>query len=449
MAYIPLTASDREQMLRKIGVASVDELFSDIPEDLRLKSFDWLPPSDERETLSILKGLAEANRAAAEAPCFLGAGAYDHYIPAAVDAICSRSEFYTAYTPYQPEVSQGTLQAIFEFQSLICALTGLAVSNASMYDGPSALGEAVLIASSYTKKQKVLYAESLSPVYLAVVRTYLESGSIELIPVKTARDGRVDPSDLSSKLSADTACLVLQNPNFFGVIEDGAALKKILGPTMLVVCADPNSLGLLAPPGSYGASICVGDCQPLGLPMSFGGPYAGYLAVSNDLMRKLPGRIVGRTVDCDGKTGFVLTLQTREQHIKREKATSNICSNQALCALRSTIYICLLGKTGLKNVSCACLDKAHRMAEAACKNKGFSLRYTSPFYKEFVLDCPSNAAKLAEEVFNRFGILAGVPLSRFNPQDSNGLLISVTEKRTGDEIVGLSAALAQVAGGLK
>ncbi|MDD2714444.1 MAG: aminomethyl-transferring glycine dehydrogenase subunit GcvPA [Candidatus Wallbacteria bacterium] len=442
MPYIPLTADDRKEMLREIGVKSVDELFSAIPEKIRLKKFDFLTGLTEQETLSLVQDLAIKNRKAAEAPCFMGAGAYDHYVPSAIDALTSRGEFYTAYTPYQPEVSQGTLQAIFEFQSLICSLTGMEVANASMYDGPTALAEAALLCTRQTGKKTVLYPDSLHPCYLEVLKTYLSCLEIVLHPVKSDKSGRIDLKDLAGKLIPDTACLLLQNPNFFGIVENGPEISAVVkDKALLIVSADPNSLGLLTAPGSYGAAACVGDCQPLGIPLSFGGPYAGFFAVDKTLMRKMPGRLVGKALDRDGKEGFVLTLQAREQHIKREKATSNICSNQALCALRATIYLSLAGAAGLAESAETSSGNAHYLAGKISKIPGFSLRYSGEFYKEFLIDCPKPAAEIFDELFSSHNLLCGVPLSRFKPEDRLGLLIAATEKRTVREMDALVQAL--------
>lgn len=441
MNYLPLTPQDMEEMLKKINVSSVDNLFSAIPPELRVNKFDFLPESDELSTAAHIADLGMKNRKACEAPCFLGAGAYDHFIPAAIDALTSRGEFYTAYTPYQPEASQGTLQAIFEFQSMISALTAMDCANASMYDGATALAEAVLMAVRHTGKNTVLYPDTLHPQYLRVLKTYLTSYPVSYIELPSS-EGKIDLDRLSKADLEQSACFILQNPNFYGIIEDGHIISKtISGKTMLIVCADPNSLGLLDPPGHYQASICVGDCQPLGLPAGFGGPYAGFLAVEKSLMRKMPGRLVGKTADLDGKTGFVLTLQAREQHIRRDKATSNICTNQALCALRSTIYLSLLGKQGLSEAASISYSRAHLLAAEISKIPGFKLRYKSPFYKEFLVDCPVDAKTLTDSIFNSHSILAGIPMSHFDKKDTRGLLIAVTEKRTIADIESLIKAL--------
>jgi glycine dehydrogenase subunit 1 len=443
MPFIPISDNDKKEMLSEINASSIDELFNVIPESIRLKKFDSFEGCNEYEATMALGEIAKKNRAATDALCFAGAGTYDHFVPAAIDPLVSRGEFYTAYTPYQPEVSQGTLQAIFEYQSMICTLTGMEVANASMYDGASALAEAILLSLRNTRKNKIFISKVINPLYRQVINTYLTGQEIEMIEVPI-NDGKTDIKSVKNKIDKDTACFVIQNPNFYGVIEDGKEIRENLDDKIdFIVCADPNSLGILEAPGNYGANIVVGDCQPFGIPLSFGGPSNGYFAVDKAHMRKMPGRVVGQTNDVDGKIGYVLTLQAREQHIRREKATSNICSNQQLSALRSLVYMSLAGEEGLKEVSYKCAENAHYLADKISSLKGFSLRFNSAFYKEFVVDCPTETAKICKDLLDNHGIIAGISLSRFDSSDNAGLLIAVTEKRSKKEMDLLVEALAK------
>jgi len=429
MPFIPISDNDRREMLSEINAASIDELFEVIPESIRLKEFESFKGCNEYEALKKLQNIAKKNRKATDAVCFAGAGVYDHFVPSAIDPIVSRGEFSTAYTPYQPEVSQGTLQAIFEYQSMICSITGMEVANASMYDGASALAEAILLSLRNTKKKKIFIAESINPLYRQVIDTYLSGQKLEIMDIQF-KDGQIDLDDIKNSIDLETSCVVLQSPNFFGIIEDIKEIRGVVPEKVdLIVCTDPNSLGLIEAPGNLGADIVVGDCQPFGIPLSFGGPSNGFFAVNKKHMRKMPGRIVGMTEDADGKKGYVLTLQAREQHIRREKATSNICSNQQLCALRSLVYMSLAGEEGLRDISKKCVSNAHYLAEKINSLNGFSLRYSAPFYKEFIIDCPIDAEKIFDEIYIKHGIISGVPLSRFNSNDKKGLLIAVTEKR--------------------
>ncbi len=434
MGFVPNTEEDRQEMLKAIGVSSFEELISDIPPEIRLKEDLKLPePLSEYEVLKELREISEKNLDLNHAISFLGGGAYDHFIPSAVFTIISRSEFYTAYTPYQAEVSQGTLQAIYEYQTMICRLTGMDVANASMYDGGSALAEAVLLALGHTGRNEVIIAGPINPNYLSVVRTYTHPKKAD-IKLTRFDSGICDIDDLKSKVTDKTACVVVQQPNFFGNIEDVFEIEKLAHNVgaLLIVAVDPISLGILIPPGEYGADVVVGEGQPLGIPLSFGGPYLGIFAVKEFLIRKIPGRLSGITIDRDGERGFVLTLQTREQHIRREKATSNICTNQGLMMLAATVYMALMGKHGLREVAKLCLQKSHYLAEQISKINGFKLKYNQPFFKEFVVQTPIPVSEIKRKLQQK-KILPGIDLSKFDGY-GDGLLIAVTEKRTKKEM---------------
>ena len=435
MRYTPHTDADRKLMLERIGVKTVDELFSGIPAEIRLnRPLDLPEPLSEPEAVCVLNKLASANTGANQLACFAGAGAYDHYIPAIIDTIISRPEFYTAYTPYQAEVSQGTLQAIYEFQSLVCRLYGTDVANASMYDCASALAESAHMARDITRRAKVLVAASVNPTHVEVVRTYAHGLNIPIEFVPLAGN-TIDLDALSRMCNADVAALIIQHPNFFGNIEPIRRASEIVhkAGALLVVSADPISLGALEPPGAYDADIAVGDGQPLGIPLSFGGPYLGLMSAKKKYIRNMPGRIIARTVDTEGKLGFVLALQTREQHIRREKATSNICTNQALCALAASIYMATMGRTGIAEVASQSMAKAHYLAGGIAGIRGFSTETSAPFFKEFVVRTPVPAARVVEAGV-KHGILAGVALDRFDPEWKDRLLVAVTEKRTRAEM---------------
>jgi glycine dehydrogenase subunit 1 len=434
MGFVPNTEEDKKEMLKAIGVSSFEELISDIPPEIRLKEELNLPePLSEYEVLKELQSISEKNLDVNHAICFLGGGAYDHFTPSAVFAIISRSEFYTAYTPYQAEVSQGTLQSIYEYQTMICRLTGMDVANASMYDGGSALAEAVLLSIEHTERTEVVIAGPVNPNYLKVVKTYTHPRRAE-IKLTRFDDGVCDIEDLKQKVTDKTACVIVQQPNFFGNIEDVFEIEKVAHShgALFIVAIDPISLGLLVPPGEYRADIVVGEGQPLGIPLSFGGPYLGIFAVKEFLIRKMPGRLSGITIDRDGERGFTLTLQTREQHIRREKATSNICTNQGLMMLAATVYMALMGKQGLKEVATLCLQKSHYLAEKISQIKGFKLKYNQPFFKEFVVETPIPASVIKEKLQAK-KILPGIDLSKFDGY-GDGLLIAVTEKRTKKEM---------------
>ncbi|MBI1918381.1 MAG: aminomethyl-transferring glycine dehydrogenase subunit GcvPA [Planctomycetes bacterium] len=407
-------------MLRSIGVASIEELFAQVPAALRLKRPLDVPRAlTEIELTQHLHELAARDVPAGEAVCFLGGGSYDHFIPAVVDAVAGRSEFYTAYTPYQAEASQGSLQAFFEFQTLVCQLTGLDVANASLYEGGSAVAEAVIMALSITGRTgKVVVAESVHPEYRRALATYLTNlePHIETLP---APGGFLDPSDLKRVLDEQTACVVVQHPNFFGCLEEVEELARLAHErgALFVVSFDPISLGLLKRPGQYGADIAVAEGQCLGNPMAYGGPYVGLLACRGDkeFLRKVPGRLVGETTDRNGKRCWVLTLQTREQHIRREKATSNICTNQGLFALRAAVYLAALGPQGLKETAELCTRKAHYAAERLTQVEGASLAFDRPFFKEFTLSVPGSATDLLRRLFDD-GYHAGLSLGRWYPE---------------------------------
>ncbi len=434
MGFVPNTEEDRQEMLKAIGVSSFEELISDIPPEIRLKEDLKLPePLSEYEALKELREISEKNLDLNHAISFLGGGAYDHFIPSAVFTIISRSEFYTAYTPYQAEVSQGTLQAIYEYQTMICRLTGMDVANASMYDGGSALAEAVLLALGHTGRNEVIIAGPINPNYLSVIRTYTHPKRAD-IKLTRFDSGICDIDDLKNKVTDKTACVVVQQPNFFGNIEDVFEIEKLAHNVgaLFIVAIDPISLGILIPPGEYGADVVVGEGQPLGIPLSFGGPYLGIFAVKEFLIRKIPGRLSGITIDRDGERGFVLTLQTREQHIRREKATSNICTNQGLMMLAATVYMALMGKQGLREVAKLCLQKSHYLAEQISKVNGFKLKYNQPFFKEFVVQTPIPASEIKKKLQQK-KILPGIDISKFDGY-GDGLLIAVTEKRTKKEM---------------
>jgi len=432
--YVLNTPDDRHDMLAAIGAGSVEDLFESIPTDLRLNRELAIPgPMGELELADHLAGLAERSTGADRA-CFLGAGCYDHFIPAVVDHVAGRSEFYTAYTPYQPEASQGSLQAFFEYQTLICRLTGMDVANASLYEGASALAEAVLMATRVTRRRRLVVAEAVNPQYRDVLDTYLANVDCEPVLVPPV-DGVTAAEAVACALDDRTAAVVVQHPNFFGCVESVGPIAETAhaNGALLVVAVDPISLGLLKRPGDYGADIVVAEGQPLGIPLSFGGPYLGVMATRQAFLRRLPGRIVGQTTDRRGKRCFVLTLQTREQHIRREKATSNICTNQGLMALRAPAYLAVMGPGGLRAVAELSGRKAHYLAGRVAALKGFRLRFGSPFLREFVLQCPGPAEDVLE-FLARAGIAGGVPLGRYWPEMADCLLVAVTEKRTREQL---------------
>jgi glycine dehydrogenase subunit 1 len=448
VAYLYNTPEQQRQMLATIGVDSVAELFEQIPAPLRLNRPLALPPAlTEIELESHLHELAARNGNGSSLVSFVGGGAYDHFIPAAVDAVASRSEFYTAYTPYQAEASQGSLQAFFEYQTLICELTGMDVSNASLYEGGTAVSEAVFMAMRVTgRHQKVVMLESVHPEYRQVCQTYLRQVNCELLVVPCP-GGSADPDDLRKVLDDQTACLVVQHPNFFGCLEEARELTAVAhqAGALSVVSFDPISLGLLSRPGEYGADIAVAEGQSLGIPLQYGGPYLGIMTCRNDFVRKMPGRLIGETVDREGRRCFVLNLQAREQHIRREKATSNICTNQGLMALRAAAYLALLGRAGLREVAELCTRKAHYAAEMLTQIKNFELAFPDkPFFKEFTVrirgDVSRKLALAREAGFDLGPALERYPASKL-PTRFDCFLVAVTERRTGDEIDRLAEAL--------
>lgn len=426
MRYLPNSAADRQDMLRAAGHAHIDELFEQIPSELRSSGKLNLPgPFSESEILEFFqKAAVESSR---EYVSLLGAGAYSHYRPVVVDSLLSRSEFFTAYTPYQAEIAQGTLQAMFEFQTLMTQLTGQEVSNASLYDGSTATTEASLMALRVTRRRRLVLARTLHPEYRQILRTYVHNQDVELVELPYTAAGRVDTAQLESTLDNQTAAVVIQSPNFFGVLEQVpalAALAHTKGALLIVTVTEPLSLAVVNPPSA--ADIVCGEAQSFGVPVAFGGPYVGFLTTREKFLRQMPGRLVGQTVDTEGRRGFVLTLATREQHIRREKATSNICTNQSLCALAATIYLCLLGKTGLRQLAEQNLAKAHYAAQKLREVPGFATPLASPFFNEFVLRVPGDAESLLEDL-RQERIVGGLHLGKFYPELANHLLICCTE----------------------
>jgi len=435
--FTPHTSAEREEMLRAVGVQSVADLFEAVPKKFRFPKLDLPPRRSELEITNELSDLANGNGSVKDMMCFLGAGAYNHYIPAAVDAIISRGEFFTAYTPYQPEISQGTLQAIFEYQSLIANLTGMDACNASHYDGATATAEAVILAHAHFrgKRPKMVLSPALNPMYRETVRTYIQGYEEIKVVGDDAKDPLISPDELIKLIDSDTALVIVQYPDFFGRIYDYAKLGEAahqMG-ALFAVAVNPTALGLLKPPSEFGADIVVGEGQPLGIPLSLGGPYLGLFATKKDLVRKISGRLVGETVDQDGKRGYVLTLTAREQHIRREKATSNICSNQGLMALASAVYLSLLGKQGLRQVAELCYQKAHYAAKQISSIKGYKVKTSSPFFHEFIVECPMPVSELTTHLLGH-GILGGYDLSEAYPALKNCMLVAVTEMNSKDDI---------------
>ena len=440
MPFISNTDADRREMLKTIGVESVDDLFADIPEPLRCDGLDLPAGLTEQEVRYKLAELADQNRTGLVS--FLGGGLYDHFIPAALESLVYRSEFYTAYTPYQPEMSQGTLQAVYEYQTAIARLTGMEAANASLYDGGTAIYEAILMAMRITKREKVLIDDSVNPIYRKMVRSYTRNLGIELIELPSL-EGLPDRKAIAEHLDEKTAAVIVQTPNVFGCIDDVTDIAAMAHEhkALLVASTYPIALGLLKPPGQMDADIVVGEGQSLGMPVSFGGPYLGFMATRKKYMRKMPGRIAGQTVDADGNRGFVLTLQAREQHIRREKATSNICTNEGLCALTALAYMCLLGKQGLRELAEVCAEKASYAQQRLLDIPGVSLLMPKRYYfNEFVIKLPTTADRVIRELMNR-NIAAGFPLGRYWPEMNNCLLVAVTEKRTKADIDYLAHAL--------
>jgi glycine dehydrogenase subunit 1 len=440
--YIPNTAEDQAEMLARIGVPDVADLFQEIPEAARRPALDLPPALSEPELVAHLRALAARNRDVEALPSFLGAGAYNHYVPSVVPHLTGRSELYTSYTPYQPELSQGILQATYEFQSLICELTGMEVTNAGMYDGPTALAEAALMACRLTGRRRVLLPATLHPASAEVLRTYVSWLDVIVETYGDASEGALDPSALA--LDSDVACVVVQQPNFFGCLEDVEALGDAAhdAGALLVATVYPIALGLLRPPGAQGADIVVGEGQPLGTPISFGGPYLGLFSCRERYVRQMPGRIVGATQDARGRRGFVLTLQTREQHIRREKATSNICTSEALVAVAASVYLAALGPGGLRRLAELCYHRAHYAADRIAALPGYSLAFRQPFFNEFAVRCPAGLgpAEVNRRLLAR-GIIGGLDISRQVP---GGLLLCVTEMNDRAQIDRLVAALEEI-----
>jgi glycine dehydrogenase subunit 1 len=429
--FIPHTADQKKAMLAAIGVSSVEELLDGLPKSLIRPPMNLPRSMTEMELVRHIEELAARDHLAAS---YLGAGAYEHFIPSSVWALALRGEFATAYTPYQPEASQGTLQSIYEFQSLVCELFNMDVANASMYDGASAAAEACLMAAKATGRNEILLPDTVHPDTRHVIQTYLARSGVRIQPLPCPK-GFIDPDDLKKSLSTQTAALLVQTPNFLGCLEIHVhELSKAVHETgaLLIASSYPVSLGMIAPPGDYDADIAVAEGQPLGLPLGYGGPYVGLLACKQELIRRMPGRIAGQTVDTEGRRAFVLTLQAREQHIRREKATSNICTNQALCALAATIHLSLLGKEGLKHLADLNFQKAH-YAAAELSKRGFTPAFATPFFNEFVLRCPVAPERIVEELAKQ-QVLAGLPLGPYYPALRDCLLVCVTEIRTREDI---------------
>jgi glycine dehydrogenase subunit 1 len=446
MSYLSLSDKDRKDMMAAVGIASIDELFCCMPEAVRLTGDLELPgPLAEPDLVREIEGVAGRNTFGRYLS-FLGGGAYEHFIPAVVDYLSGRGEFVSPYTPYQPEISQGTLQAIFEFQTLICQLTGLDISNASLYDGATAAAEAVLMAHRVTGRSKVLMARSLHPQYREVVRTYIKNLGVEAAEVPYGRDGRLDPEALSDLVDGRTCGVLVQSPNFLGVVEDVQAVSGLAHRAKalsVAVVSEALSLGLLEAPGKLGADIVTGEAQSLGMPLSFGGPYLGFMACRKEFVRQLPGRLCGQTKDVDGRRGFVLTLATREQHIRREKATSNICTNQALCALRATIYMETLGRQGLREAARQCAHKTAYALEALGGIPGVKRKFAGPVFDEFVLEFARPWDRVAAALKGK-GLLPGLGLGTAYPELGDCVLVCVTEVKRKDDIDLLVQAVREV-----
>ena len=448
--FIPHTDADRAAMLRTVGIEKLDDLFKDVPAKYRFPTLNLPPALTEMEVSTALQDIALANESIRELVCFLGAGVYNHYVPAAVDAIIRRGEFLTAYTPYQPELSQGTLQAIFEYQSNVAALTGMEVCNASHYDGATAVAEAVNMAYANFrgKRTKVILSPAVNPQYRQTVRTYTEGSPVVMIGDDPRSDLMADPNSLIPLIDADTALVVVQYPDFFGRIYDYTKLAEAAHTTgaLLAVSINPIALGMFKAPGYMNADIVTGEGQPLGIPLSFGGPYLGLFATRKEYVRKMAGRLVGETVDNHGQKAYVLTLTAREQHIRREKATSNICTNQGLMALASTVYMSLLGKNGLRQVAELCFHKAHYAAASIANLPGYSLWSQAPFFDEFVIKTPAPVTEINDLLLDH-DILGGYDLRQDYPELARHMLIAVTEMNTREEIDRLVTVLSEVSNG--
>jgi glycine dehydrogenase subunit 1 len=453
MPFLPHTDSERKQMLDAIGVKEIADLFTSIPESKRYPEIRLPDPVSEPEILAEMRYLAEADTQAQSQTCFLGAGAYHHYIPPAIDQLLLRGEFYTAYTPYQPEISQGTLQSIFEFQTLIAALTGMEVANASHYDGATAAAEAVILALQQTRgRRRVVMSPVLHPQYRRTVRTYLQGANVHFAgdePPETyaAFQARSRVKHLATQVDDTTAVVLVSYPSFTGEVEDLTPLAEVVhtAGALLAVAVNPIALGLLKPPGEMGADIVFGEGQPLGIPLSFGGPYLGFFATKKAYLHKMSGRLAGETVDVEGKRGYVLTLSAREQHIKRDRASSNICTNQALMALAATVYLSLMGKQGLRRVAELCYHRANYAADRLAPLPGFQVVSRFPFFHEFILRCPKPVAEINRRLLDRRDLIGGYDLSRDYPCLVNHMLLAFTEMTPRDKIDALAEALAEEA----
>lgn len=445
--YVPHTSTDREEMLKAIGVGQIEDLFENVPKAHRFPELDLPPALTEMELVPELARIAQENRTTRELSCFLGAGAYNHFIPSAVDSVLRRGEFYTAYTPYQAEISQGTLQAIFDYQSLIATLTGMEVSNASHYDGATAAAEAVNMAYANFrgKRKRMVLSAALHPHYLSTIRTYNQGSQITIVGDDYTNGWENTPERLIDLINKDTALVMVQYPDFFGRIYDYQKLADVAheNGALFAVAINPIALGLLKPPGEFGADIVTGEGQPLGIPLSLGGPYLGLFATKKEYVRKMAGRLAGETVDNRGQRGYVLTLTAREQHIRREKATSNICTNQGLMALASSVYLSLMGKHGLKEVAELCYQKAHYAAKQIDALDGYQLWSQSPFFHEFVIQTPIPVEKINQFLLER-NILGGYDLSIHYPAMDQHMLVAVTEMNSKQEIDNLVQSLAEV-----
>ncbi|NNG67576.1 aminomethyl-transferring glycine dehydrogenase subunit GcvPA [Caldanaerobacter subterraneus] len=440
--YLPISSEDEKEMLKTIGKNSIEELFEVIPKEVRLnRPLNLGKPMSELEVRKRLGSYADENKNLSQLVSFLGAGVYDHYIPSVVKHIISRSEFYTAYTPYQPEISQGTLQAIFEYQTMITNLTGMEVTNASMYDGASACAEAAMMACDATKRKSIIVSKTVNPETRKVLKTYMHFREVEVVEIEDA-GGETDIEKLKEVISPNTAAVIVQYPNFFGIIENLQEIEKITHEqkAMLITYVHPIPLGILKSPGEIGADIAVGDGQSLGNGLHYGGPYLGFLATTQKLLRRMPGRIVGQTKDVDGKRGFVLTLQAREQHIRREKATSNICSNHSLNALTAAVYLATMGKKGIKEVAYQCLQKAHYAYTVLTESGKYKPAFNKPFFMEFALKTDKDVAEINKKLLEE-GILGGYDLQRDYEKYKNVMLLAFTEKRTKEEIDRLKSLL--------
>lgn len=443
MSYIPHTDIERQQMLAAIGVTTIEDLFDAVPANYRFPKINIPPAFSEMDIAAEMQALAESNESASEFALFRGAGAYHHFVPSVVNHILMRSEFYTAYTPYQPEISQGTLQATYEYQSMMCALTGMDAANASHYDGATSLAEAVTMALDVTrgKRKKIILSAGIHPQYREVVRTYHQGRDIELVGDESV----ASVADLVKQVDSNTAMLAVSYPNFFGQIEDFKTLAEAVhnAGALLVMVVNPMALGLFKSPGELGADIVVGEGQPLGVSLGFGGPYLGFFATKTEYVRKIAGRIIGETVDKDGKRAFVMTLRPREQDIRREKASSNICTNQGLMALAASIYMSLMGKNGLRKVAELCYHKAHYAADGIDKLAGFSVDRSLPFFNEFVVKCPRPVQEI-NDVLAETGIIGGYDLGKDYPYLQNHMLVCVTEMNRKAEIDGLVEELGKL-----